>query len=69
MTPAVEFAAKKAALPAPPLGGEPKAPSIMIYDNRIRIAADVDIAGAKDLIKKLQRRIDLLEEEADEAAH
>jgi hypothetical protein len=29
----------------------------------------VDLAGAKELVKKLQRRIDLLEEEAKEAAH
>jgi hypothetical protein len=30
------------------------------------VAADVDLRGAKELVKKLQRRIELLEEEAGE---
>ena len=42
---------------------------LMVYDDRIRVSADVDLAGARRLLKRLQRRIELLEEEADEAAH
>jgi hypothetical protein len=40
--------------------------NMTVYDDRIRVSADVDVSGAKLLIKRLQRRIDLLEEEADE---
>lgn len=58
---------------APPAAIEAPGPGeyrLAIVDDRIRIAADVDLRGAKELVKKLQRRIELLEEEAgDEAAH
>lgn len=37
--------------------------SLVLYNDRIRITADVDLDGAKDLMRKLQKRIDLLEEE------
>lgn len=35
--------------------------------NRIRVAADVDLDGAKELVARLNKRIALLEEEAEEA--
>ncbi|AZO66034.1 MULTISPECIES: hypothetical protein [unclassified Mesorhizobium] len=37
--------------------------SLVLYNDRIRITADVDLEGAKELMRKLQKRIDLLEEE------
>lgn len=46
-------------VPPPPVGEA----SLVMYDNRIRITADVDVEGAKELIQKLKKRIDLLEEE------
>jgi hypothetical protein len=39
--------------------------SLVLYNDRIRISADVDLAGAKELMRKLQKHIDLLEEEKD----
>jgi hypothetical protein len=44
----------------------------MVYVDRIRVSADVSLAEAKTLVKRLERRIKLLEEELaerDEAAH
>ncbi len=38
--------------------------TITLYDNRIRVIADVDLEGAKEMLKKLQKRIEILEEES-----
>jgi hypothetical protein len=57
-------------LPPLPLSGDGTSVSaLVLYNDRIRISADVDVEGAKELIRKLQKRIDLLEEEQGNGPH
>jgi hypothetical protein len=48
-----------AGLRAPPAPAGPEGFNVMVYDDRIRVSADVSLAEAKTLVKRLERRIKL----------
>lgn len=62
---AASVAPPRAPLP-PPDHPSGESFQILVYDERIRVTADVSLAEAKRLVKRLERRIALIEEEAAE---